>query len=68
MQSPSNLQIGYMNSHIVADCIKFPEVKMWNLPITHNKSSNRWKNVGHLSPCPSTMHDIISWYWAERCP
>ena len=60
MQSPSNLQIGYMNSHIVADCMKFPEVKMWNLPITHNKSSNRWRNVGHLSPvkvqCMSSSH------------
>ncbi len=50
VQSPSNLKIGYMNSHVVADCMKFPAVKMWNLPITHNKSSNRWKNVRVLLP------------------
>ena len=27
------------------DTIRMPEVVMWNLPIVHNKSSERWKNV-----------------------
>ena len=27
------------------DVIRAPEVVMWNLPIAHNKSSERWKNV-----------------------
>ena len=47
MQSPSNARISYLNEHAIADVMRFPETKMWNLPITHNKSSNRWKNVRH---------------------
>lgn len=50
VQSPSNARLSYMNVHTVADCMRFPETKMWNLPITHNKSSNRWKNVSFYQP------------------
>ena len=49
VQSPSNARISYLNEHAIADVMRFPETKMWNLPITHNKSSNRWKNVRHPS-------------------
>ena len=38
------------------DTIRMPQVVMWNLPIVHNKSSERWKNVRstspmHINPC-----------------
>ena len=37
---------------------------MWNLPITHNKSSNRWKNVRHpLHACTQQQHQL----WAACC-
>ncbi len=49
MQSPSHTGIGYMNQFGVDDAMRFPVIKMYNLPITHNKSSTRWKNVRSLS-------------------
>ncbi|CAL8463331.1 g2865 [Coccomyxa elongata] len=44
-ESPSHTGIGYMNQYGVDDVMRFPVIKMWNLPITHNKSSTRWKNL-----------------------
>ncbi len=49
VQSPSNPVISYMNDRGINDVMRFPVVKMYNLPITHNKSSERWKNVRRLS-------------------
>ena len=36
------------------DTIRMPQVVMWNLPIVHNKSSERWKNVRPM-PCTFTF-------------
>jgi hypothetical protein len=44
-QTPSHFGISYMNHGQIKDVMRFPAVKMYNLPITHNKSSERWKNV-----------------------
>ncbi|EIE18186.1 hypothetical protein COCSUDRAFT_45597 [Coccomyxa subellipsoidea C-169] len=44
-ESPSHTGIGYMNQFGVDDAMRFPVIKMYNLPITHNKSSTRWKNL-----------------------
>ncbi len=49
MQSPSHIGISYMNQFGVDDVMRFPVIKMYNLPITHNKSSTRWKDVRSLS-------------------
>ena len=48
MQSPSHPGITYMNQHGINDVMRLPVIKMWNLPITHNKSSTRWKNVRYF--------------------
>lgn len=56
-----------MNEHGVDDVMRFPVIKMWNLPITHNKSSTRWKDVRaafeapHMCPpctCLSPHHMV----------
>jgi hypothetical protein len=38
-----------MNQYGVNDVMRYPIIKMYNLPITHNKSSTRWKNVRAIS-------------------
>ena len=46
VQIPAHDGLAYLNKHVVDDVIKHEGVTVHNLPITHTKSSDRWRKVG----------------------
>ena len=48
---PSRDDLAYLNVHTVEDSVKYGRLRLRNIPITHNKSPTRWRNV-RTSPIP----------------
>ena len=42
---PSRDDLAYLNVHTVEDSVKYGHLRLRNIPITHNKSPTRWRNV-----------------------
>ncbi|KAK9827659.1 hypothetical protein WJX81_004467 [Elliptochloris bilobata] len=42
---PSRDELAYLNVYTVEDSVKYGRVRMRNIPITHNKSPTRWRNL-----------------------
>lgn len=44
-QVPSRDDLAYLNVHTVEDSVKYGHLRLRNIPVTHNKSPTRWRNV-----------------------
>ena len=47
-QVPSRDDLAYLNVHTVEDSVKYGHLRLRNIPVTHNKSPTRWRNVRPL--------------------
>lgn len=44
-QVPSRDDLAYLNVHAVEDSVKYGHLRLRNIPVTHNKSPTRWRDV-----------------------
>ena len=42
---PSRDDLAYLNVHTVEDSVTYGRLRLRNIPVTHNKSPTRWRNV-----------------------
>ena len=52
MQVPAHEQLTYLNVGAINDVLTAPGIRVQGLPVSHDKSPQRWKNVRPLFPHP----------------
>ena len=62
MQVPAHEQLTYLNVGAINDVLTAPGIHVQGLPVSHDKSPQRWKNVSSppvLSPYTTLPADLF---------